>query len=130
MMHAMRGRTVLGGAVTIGLAATLAAWLLISHAPSSPALAAADSGALAATTETGALALVDRGLAGPAGPDDEGQYRLIDPIGPGGATPTSAQDEVFASTMVGGVYTKWQPYHDPFSGGSIYGHRDLQGGLP
>lgn len=131
MMHAMRGRTILGGAVILGLGATLAAWLLISHVSSSPALAAAEPGALAATTETGALALADRGLAGPAGPDDEGQYRLIDPIGPGGATVTSAQDEVFASTMVGGLYTKWIPYHDPFSGGgTIYGHRDFEGVLP
>jgi hypothetical protein len=113
---------IIGGAVTIGLATALAGWLLVARASSSPALAASD---------TSALALVDRGLAGPAGPDDEGQYRLIDPIGPGGATATGAQDEVFASTMVGGLYTKWQPYHDPFTGGgSIYGHRDLEGVLP
>jgi hypothetical protein len=122
MKHSMRGRTILGGAVMVGSAAALAVWLSLAHSPSSPALAASD---------TSALALVDRGLAGPAGPDDEGQYRLIDPIGPGGATATSAQDEVFASTMVGGLYTKWQPYHDPFTGsGGTYGRRDLGGVLP
>ena len=63
----------------------------------------------------GAQALVDRALSGPAGPDDEGSYRLIDPIGPGGATTSAAADEVFARTMVGGIYTRWEPYHDPFS---------------
>jgi hypothetical protein len=129
MMYCMRGRMILGGAVTVGLATALAAWLLVAHALSTPALAATDTYALAAV-DTGALALVDRGLAGPAGPDDEGQYRLIDPIGPGGATANSAQDEVFGSTMVGGQYTKWLPYHDPFTSGGTYGHRDSEGQLP
>lgn len=113
---------IVGGVVAVGLAMALAGWLLVGRASGSPALAASD---------TSALALVDRGLAGPAGPDDEGQYRLIDPIGPGGATASSAQDEVFASTMVGGLYTKWQPYHDPFTGsGGTYGRRGLDGLLP
>lgn len=66
------------------------------------------------------MTIVDRALAGPAGPDDEGQYNMIDPIGPGGATPLSANNEVFAKTMIGGVYTRWQPYHDPFSSGGGY----------
>jgi hypothetical protein len=114
---------IVGGTATVGLAMALAGWLLIARASSSPALAA--------PPDTSALALVDRGLAGPAGPDDEGQYRLIDPIGPGGATATSAQDEVFASTMVGGLYTKWQPYHDPFTdSGGTYGRRGLDWMLP
>jgi hypothetical protein len=113
---------IVGGAVALGFAAALAGWLLVARTSATPALAASD---------TSALALVDRGLAGPAGPDDEGQYRLIDPIGPGGATTTGAQDEVFASTMVGGLYTKWQPYHDPFTGsGGTYGRRDLNSVLP
>lgn len=109
---------IIGSVMTAGLAIALTGWLLVARPSASPALAAA--------ADTSALALVDRGLSGPAGPDDEGQYRLIDPIGPGGATATGAQDEVFSSTMVGGLYTKWQPYHDPFTGGgSVYGRRDL-----
>ena len=68
----------------------------------------------------GAMAIVERALAGPAGPDDEGQYNMIDPIGPGGATPLSADNEVFAKTMIGGVYTRWQPYHDPFTSSGGY----------
>ncbi|HZV80082.1 MAG TPA: hypothetical protein VFF60_10785 [Candidatus Binatus sp.] len=77
--------------------------------------------ATVASSSQSAMSLVDRGLAGPAGPDDEGQYRLIDPVGPGGASAATAQDEVFASTMIGGQYTRWRPYHDPFAGGGYDG---------
>ena len=83
----------------------------------------------ALASSSNALALVDRALAGPAGPDDEGHYNLIDPIGPGGATLLSADNEVFARTMIGGVYTKWQPYHDPFVSNGGY-NGGPQGGLP
>jgi len=123
MKHSMRGRMIVRG-VAVVAAAALASCLAVGHITSSPVLAAPD---------TSALALVDRGLAGPAGPDDEGQYRLIDPIGPGGATATDAQDEVFASTMVGGQYTKWEPYHDPFTGSGgtgTYGRKDFGGLMP
>ncbi|MBV8365680.1 MAG: hypothetical protein JO194_04190 [Candidatus Eremiobacteraeota bacterium] len=81
----------------------------------------------AAQPQAAALSLVDRGLAGPAGPDDEGQYRLIDPIGPGGASDTAAQNEVFAPTMIGGQYTRWRPYHDPFAGGGYGGVQAPEG---
>jgi hypothetical protein len=80
---------------------------LSSHAPGDKQGSARASGG-------GVSALVDRALNGPAGPDDEGSYRLIDPIGPGGATSSAAAAEVFAQTMVGGIYTRWEPYHDPF----------------
>jgi hypothetical protein len=131
MKHRMSGRTILGSASALGLAAALATLLVAAHGATRPALAGpADASALAATSDTNVQSLVDRGLAGPAGPDDEGQYKLVDPIGPGGATSNSAMDEVYASTMVGGVYTKWQPYHDPFTGGGSYGHRDFGRTLP
>jgi hypothetical protein len=61
------------------------------------------------------LDLVDRGLSGPAGIEDEGSYNLIDPIGPGASTSVSAADEVYASTLVIGKYTPWQAYRDPFA---------------
>jgi hypothetical protein len=59
--------------------------------------------------------LIDRGLSGPAGIEDEGSYNLIDPIGPGASTSVSAADEVYSSTLVVGKYTPWQAYRDPFA---------------
>ncbi len=58
--------------------------------------------------------LADRGLSTAAGLEDEGSYRLIDPIGPGGTTSVVATSEVLASTLQGGKYTAWRPYRDPF----------------
>jgi hypothetical protein len=101
-----------GGLIALAIALAIGAGVLTHPGASTPAAAAAGGGA---------LALIERALAGPAGPDDEGQYRLIDPIGPGGASMTSATDEVLASTMIGGMYTSWRPYHDPFTSGG-YGH--------
>jgi hypothetical protein len=62
-----------------------------------------------------ALENADHGLTTVAGPDDEGSYRLIDPIGPGGVKSLEAADEVFASTLQGGKYEPWHPYRDPFA---------------
>jgi hypothetical protein len=102
------------GAFCTLAAAIVCAWLFAPHANAVPASAAA-------TPQPAALSLAERGLSGPAGPDDEGQYRLIDPIGPGGATSTAAQSEVYSPTMIGGQYTHWRPYHDPFAGGGYGG---------
>jgi hypothetical protein len=72
--------------------------------------------AFAATAPSNSvLDLIDRGLSGPAGIEDEGSYNLIDPIGPGASTSVSAADEVYASTLVVGKYTPWQAYRDPFA---------------
>lgn len=68
----------------------------------------------AATAPPTALELVDRALSSAAGPDDEGVYNLIDPIGPGGARSTDAIAEVLASTFVAGRYVPWN-YRDPFA---------------
>jgi len=62
-----------------------------------------------------ALQLADHALMTIAGPEDEGPYTLIDPIGPGGASGLAAADEVFASTMIGGRYSTYQPLQDPFA---------------
>jgi hypothetical protein len=74
-----------------------------------------DAASAAAAPSKSVLDLVDRGLAGPAGIEDEGAYNLIDPIGPGAGTSVSAADEVYASTLVVGKYTPWQAYRDPFA---------------
>jgi hypothetical protein len=117
-------KLVFGGAfllITIGL---LGRSVVTPHNGAAPAAAAV------AAPSTATLSLIDRGLAGPAGPDDEGQYRLIDPIGPGGASAATAQSEVFAPTMIGGQYSKWRPYHDPFASGADYPGNYTPGGLP
>ena len=62
-----------------------------------------------------ALELADHGLSTVSGPDDEGPYAMIDPIGPGGVKSTEAADEVYATTLQGGKYTAWQSYRDPFA---------------
>jgi len=62
-----------------------------------------------------ALQLADHGLTTVVGPDDEGSYRLIDPIGPGGVASVEAADEVYATTLQGGKYQPWQAYRDPFA---------------
>lgn len=77
----------------------------LRHAGATPAGASVPS----------ALELADHGLSTVSGPDDEGNYALIDPIGPGGVKTTEAADEVFASTLQGGKYTAWQSYRDPFA---------------
>jgi len=69
----------------------------------------------AAASVPSAIELADNGLSTVVGPDDEGSYALIDPIGPGGVMSTEASDEVYASTLQGGKYTAWQPYRDPFA---------------
>jgi hypothetical protein len=66
-----------------------------------------------------ALELADHGLNTVVGPDDEGSYRMIDPIGPGGVASVVAADEVFATTLQGGKYQPWQAYRDPFAPASV-----------
>ncbi|MBC5823717.1 MAG: hypothetical protein GIW99_09080 [Candidatus Eremiobacteraeota bacterium] len=51
-----------------------------------------------------AMELVQKGLAGAVGPDDEGPYTLIDPVGPGGVSESVAAAEVFAPRLQGGNY--------------------------
>ena len=111
----MKRRAILMGATVLILASAL-----VLPALNSSGVRAWPVSEQALASSGGAMAIVERALAGPAGPDDEGQYNMIDPIGPGGATPLSANNEVFAKTMIGGVYTRWQPYHDPFSSGGGY----------
>jgi hypothetical protein len=62
-----------------------------------------------------AIEMADHGLTSVAGPDDEGSYKLIDPIGPGGVKSVEASDEVYATTLQGGKYEPWQAYRDPFA---------------
>ena len=69
----------------------------------------------AAASAPTALEIADHALATVAGPDDERSYNLVDPIGPGGVQSVEAADEVFASTLQGGVYHPWQAYRDPFA---------------
>jgi hypothetical protein len=81
-----------------------------------PASRQAGGTASAAASPSKAIVdLVDRGLSGPAGIEDEGAYNLIDPIGPGAGTSVFAAEEVYASTLVVGKYTPWQAYRDPFA---------------
>ena len=100
-------RKVLFGAAAavaaVIIAATSAA--LFHHAGVAPAGASVPS----------ALQLADHGLTTVAGLDDEGNYALIDPIGPGGVKSVEAADEVYASTLQGGKYHPWQAYRDPFA---------------
>jgi hypothetical protein len=74
-----------------------------------------DTASAAAAPHNAVMDLIDRGLSGPAGIEDEGTYNLIDPIGPGATTSVSAADEVYASTLVIAKYTPWQSYRDPFA---------------
>jgi hypothetical protein len=111
----MKRKSIAVGALVLLLAGATWIWAASARVSAEPLLASSG----------GALALVEKALAGPAGPDDEGQYNMIDPIGPGGATPLSADNEVFSKTVIGGVYTRWQPYHDPFTSGGGY-----NGGFP
>lgn len=62
-----------------------------------------------------ALQLADRALMSPALLEDEGQYRLIDPVGPGGASSVAAAVEVYASSMIAGRYGPYRSYRDPFT---------------
>ena len=75
-----------------------------------------DAGAApAGASPPSALQMADHALNTVVGPDDEGSYALIDPIGPGGVKSVEAADEVFASTLQGGKYHPWQAYRDPFA---------------
>jgi hypothetical protein len=91
------------------VAAIAIAGLVFVVAPSATPKAAAASPSQAVND------LIDRALNGPAGPEDEGSYNLIDPIGPGANTEISAADEVFASTLIVAKYTPWKSYSDPFA---------------
>ena len=95
--------------VGLGAAATIAAGVAtlpaFHHAGATPAVASVPS----------ALQLADHALTTVVGPDDEGSYALIDPIGPGGVKSVEAADEVYATTLQGGKYHPWQAYRDPFA---------------
>jgi hypothetical protein len=91
------------------IAAFAVAGMVFAAAPSATLKAAAASPSQAVSD------LIDRALNGPAGPEDEGNYNLIDPIGPGANTEISAADEVFASTLIVAKYTPWKSYSDPFA---------------
>ena len=95
------------------LALAVLCGVLLSSPPS--AQLAGDAASAAAAPPKSVLDLVDRGLSGPAGIEDEGAYKLIDPIGPGAGTSVSAAEEVYASTLVVGKYTPWREYRDPFA---------------
>ena len=101
--------------ITTSAAAVLAvaAGVLFSSPPASRHIG--DAASAAAAPSKTVIDLVDRGLSGPAGIEDEGAYNLIDPIGPGAGTSVSAAEEVYASTLVVGKYTPWQAYRDPFA---------------
>lgn len=62
-----------------------------------------------------ALQLADRALYSSQSLDDEGRWRLIDPIGPGGVSSLFAKTEVFAPTMIYGQYGGYDPVRDPFA---------------
>lgn len=106
-MYARRIATIAAAVAVVLVGAVLQFPSAVKHVgdPASAATAASKS----------VLDLVDRGLSGPAGIEDEGAYKLIDPIGPGASTSVSAADEVYASTLVVGKYTPWQAYRDPFA---------------
>lgn len=123
-MKVQMKKLVFGGALLVIAIGLFGRSVVATHGGAAPAAAAAETPAA-----TNAQSLIDRALAGPAGPDDEGPYSLIDPIGPGGATTATAQSEVFAPTMIGGQYSRWRPYHDPFTGGGYPGNYS-PGGLP
>ena len=91
----------------------VAGGVLVSSPPASRHIG--DAASAAAAPSKAVADLVDRGLSGPAGIEDEGAYNLIDPIGPGAGTSVSAAEEVYASTLVVGKYTPWQAYRDPFA---------------
>src|SRR5579863_9785739 len=95
--------------IQASIAAIAVGGLIFAVAPAATPKAAAASPSQAVTD------LIDRALNGPAGPEDEGSYNLIDPIGPGANTEISAADEVFASTLIVAKYTPWKSYSDPFA---------------
>ena len=101
----------------IAMIAAAAAVVLVGAVLQLPSAAkhAGDPAAAAVAPSRSVLDLVDKGLSGPAGIEDEGAYKLIDPIGPGASTSVAAADEVYASTLVVGKYTPWQAYRDPFA---------------
>ena len=93
----------------VSIASIAALAFLMGVNPSYTSRAAASAPSQAVTD------LVDRALNGPAGPEDEGNYNLIDPIGPGANTEISAADEVYSSTLIVAKYTPWKSYSDPFA---------------
>jgi ethanolamine utilization microcompartment shell protein EutL len=101
----MRKATLVTGAVAAAVAGGLLLGGPLHHSGAAPAGASVPT----------ALQLADHALSTVVGPDDEGSYALIDPIGPGGVASVEAADEVFASTLQGGKYHPWQAYRDPFA---------------
>jgi hypothetical protein len=107
------GRRLIVGALAI--AAALGLLMAIALDRSAPQSAASASSLTA-------LQLADKALAMNTLLDDEGQYRLIDPIGPGGISRLAARNEVIAPRMIGGQYSGYNSVRDPFepSGGDSY----------
>lgn len=99
--------------IGLSVMATAALAALVAFASSSTMRHAGASPAGASVPS--ALEMADHALSTVVGPDDEGTYALIDPIGPGGVKTTEAADEVFAPTLQGGKYTAWRSYRDPFA---------------
>lgn len=79
-------------------------WALLGGMLGCVALAAQHGPTAAQASVPSALEIADHQLAAPAAVEDEGPYRLIDPVGPGGLTRQAAIGEVLASTMQGGAY--------------------------
>jgi len=97
------------------LRAAIAAGLALIALASASTFAGPPRGATPARASSlSALQLADQALSSIVGPDDEGSYRLIDPIGPGGVNTLAAANEVYASHMLGGQYSMWG-VEDPFA---------------
>lgn len=99
----LRRAALVASALAFGAAAAIA----LAGAHPSPRVRA-DASSLTA------LQLADKALSGSTLLEDEGRYRLIDPVGPGGITTLAARDEVFSPIMIGGRYSGYNPVRDPF----------------
>jgi hypothetical protein len=95
------------GLVVAG-AAALGAGVALAFAHPAPQAAAK-------ATSSAALQLADKMLLNNASLDDEGRWRLIDPVGPGGVSRLFAKTEVFAPTMIYGQYSGYNAVRDPFA---------------
>ncbi|MDQ6781257.1 MAG: hypothetical protein M3Z37_08935, partial [Candidatus Eremiobacteraeota bacterium] len=85
-------------------AARIVRWGLLGGVLALVALTTQQRPTAAQASVPSALEIADHQLAAPAAVEDEGVYRLIDPVGPGGLTRQAAIGEVVASTMQGGAY--------------------------
>lgn len=90
--------------VRLRSAARIVRWALLGGVLGFVALTTQHVPTAAQASVPTALEIADHQLAAPAAVEDEGPYRLIDPVGPGGLTRQAAIGEVVASTMKGGAY--------------------------